>query len=63
MGVPVLRTTCLTVATVPINRYYRKDYGRARLAYANALRTMEERGPDVPLLLFAFAVFCLVTRV
>ncbi|CAM9969506.1 unnamed protein product, partial [Sphacelaria rigidula] len=40
-----------------------KDYGRARLAYTNALRTMGERGPDVPLLLFAYAIFCLVTRV
>lgn len=44
-----------------INR--RKNYERARLLYAKALRAMEARGPDVQLLLFAFAVFCLVTGV
>lgn len=41
----------------------RKDYDHARLLYTDALRTTEERGPNVQLLLFAFAIFCLVTRV
>ncbi|CAM9584654.1 unnamed protein product [Laminaria digitata] len=38
-----------------------KDYERARLLYGKAIRAMEARGPDVQLLLFAFAVFCLIT--
>eukprot|EP00903_Cladosiphon_okamuranus_P012921 g12064.t1 len=39
-----------------------KDYNRARILYTTALNAMESRGPDVQLLLFAFAIFCLVTR-
>ncbi|CAM9682445.1 unnamed protein product [Scytosiphon promiscuus] len=38
-----------------------KDYNRARILYTTALAAMEERGPDMPLLLLAFAIFCLVT--
>ncbi|CAM9603324.1 unnamed protein product, partial [Discosporangium mesarthrocarpum] len=40
----------------------RKDYQRARTLYAEAIRTMEARGPDTQLLLYAFAVFCFVTQ-
>lgn len=43
--------------------YLRKNYNRARILYATALAAMEERGPDMPLLLFSFAIFCLVTGV
>ncbi|CBN73906.1 ankyrin 2,3/unc44 [Ectocarpus siliculosus] len=39
-----------------------KDYNRSRILYTTALAAMEQRGPDVQLLLFAFAIFCFVTR-
>eukprot|EP00904_Undaria_pinnatifida_P002822 jgi/Undpi1/12540/HiC_scaffold_6.g02209.m1 len=39
-----------------------KDYRRARQLYGTALRAMEARGPDVKLLLFAYAIFCLVAE-
>ncbi|CAM9113012.1 unnamed protein product, partial [Hapterophycus canaliculatus] len=39
-----------------------KDYNRARILYMTALVAMEKRGPDMQLLLLAFAIFCLVTR-
>lgn len=42
---------------------FSKDYDRCRILYTNALAAMEKRGPDVQLLLFAFAIFCFVTRV
>ncbi|CAM9792260.1 unnamed protein product, partial [Ectocarpus sp. 12 AP-2014] len=42
--------------------FFSKDYNRSRILYTTALAAMEQRGPDVQLLLFAFAIFCFVTR-
>lgn len=59
------RFRCCCCAVFATNRRFfrRKDYERARLLYGKAFRAMKARGPDVQLLLFAFAVFCLITGV
>lgn len=55
--------TLLSLCFLDVVGRLRKDYNRARILYTTALNAMEARGPDVQLLLFAFAIFCLVTGV
>jgi ankyrin repeat protein len=40
----------------------RHDYERARPLYARLMRTMAQRGPDVPFILFSYALFLFVTQ-
>jgi ankyrin repeat protein len=39
-----------------------QDYIHARSLYAKSIQKMEERGPDIPFILYAYAIFCFVTH-
>ena len=51
------------VVACALVHHYRKNYDRARTLYTKALQAMERQGPDLQLLLYAYAIFCFVTGV